>query len=89
MWLNSESKGLKTLLDQIKSVSEPNNYSVKKVETRKEQGFYAFFMHTELTQQEGLSICLSVSTYRHDLTSTVLKTSIILIIRFSKRIADY
>jgi hypothetical protein len=34
---------------EIKSVSGPNDYN-KKMESRKDHGFYAFFIHTELTQ---------------------------------------
>jgi hypothetical protein len=52
------------------------------MESRKEQGFYTFFMYTELTLQEGLSFCQYVPVW---LTSTVLKISIIPIMRFSKQ----
>jgi len=50
------------ILDEVKSVSGPNDYNRKNLESRKEQGFYAFFMHTELTQQEVMFACLSVRT---------------------------
>ena len=60
------------LLYEIKSVSGPNDYNMKKLESRKEQGFHAFFMHPELTQQEGMSVRQYVSVW---LTSTVLKLS--------------
>jgi len=45
------------LLDDIKSLSGPSNYNMKKLESRMEQSLYAFFMHTEGMQQERLSFC--------------------------------
>jgi len=73
------------LLDEIKSVSGPNDYNMKKLESRKEQDFYKFFMHNELKQQEGMSVFQYVPVR---VTSTVLKTSVMLIMRFSKRVAE-